>query len=85
MDSASVQEDRSQKTQSLLMGSMKFLPWGSLLGICMSLCEYVMTDTGTASPRDRIPWLRWPISTGVRPGTILPEGPASVLQAVVTP
>ena len=35
-------------------------------------------------PRDRILWVRWPISMGVRLGRVLPDGPASVLQAMVT-
>ena len=33
-------------------------------------------------PRDRILWVRWPISMGVRLGMVLPEGPASVLLEV---
>ena len=36
-------------------------------------------------PQRHILWIRWPISMGVRLGRVLPDGPASVLQAEVTP
>ena len=32
-----------------------------------------------------IPWIKWPVSMGVRLGRVLPDGPASVLQPLVTP
>ena len=38
-----------------------------------------------ALPTQRhILWIRWPLSMGVRLGRVLPDGPASVLQAMVT-
>ena len=52
----------------------------SVLGNPMLVCHH-----GHCLPRDRILWVRWPISMGVRLGRVLPDGPASVLQAEVTP
>ena len=36
-------------------------------------------------PQKHILWISWPIYMGIRLGRVLPDGPASVLQAVVTP
>ena len=44
-----------------------------------------MCHHGHCFARDRILWVRWPISMGVRPGKVLPNGTASVLQADITP
>ena len=40
---------------------------------------------GPCLPRDMTLWIRWTISMGFRLRRVLPDGPASVLQSVVTP
>ena len=52
----------------------------SELAIHLLMCHH-----GHCLPRDRILWIRWSIPMEVRLGSVLPDGPASVLQAGVTP
>ena len=72
----------SKMSLELLMGRGAANPHLKPLSV---LANLLVCHHGHCLPRDRILWVRWPMFMGVRPGRVLPDGPASVLQAGVTP
>ena len=72
----------SKMNLELLMGKGAASPHLKPLS---GLANLLVCHHGHCLPRDMILWIRWPISMGVRLGRVLSDGPASVLQAVVTP
>ena len=67
----------------LLMGTGATIPHLKPLSGLANLFAHV--SPRVCLPRDRILWVRWPMSMGVRLASVLPNGPESVLQAGVTP
>ena len=72
----------SKMNLELLMGRGAANPHLKPLSV---LANLLVCHHGHCLPRDRILWVRWPISMGVRIGRVLAGGPASVLPEVVTP